>query len=152
MRLEGRCNLTRRDWSSSADAGIAAVRFRQQTGELAPEAIVNEIRTFELFANGDRATVQLQRPDLIIERTAVINVLAEQARKAGVEIVTRQRLVGLEPVVGDSGDPGDNGTGAIRLTVKPTGRRFGDDDRRTESRAEQTRRHEPDERTETTAD
>ena len=61
-------------------------------GELAPGAIVNEIRTFELFANGDRATVQLQRPDLIIERTEVINVLAEQARKAGVEIITRQRL------------------------------------------------------------
>ena len=92
---------------------IVTDKFRDQMGEFAPEAIVNEVRTFELFASGDRASVQLQRPDLIIERSDVIKVLAEQARQAGAEIVTGHRLVGLEPA--DEGT-GANGSSAIRLS------------------------------------
>ena len=36
---------------------IVTDKFREQMGELAPRAIINEIRTFDLFANGDRASI-----------------------------------------------------------------------------------------------
>lgn len=66
-------------------------------GPLAGDCVVNEIRRFELFADGEVATVPLRRPDLIIERAKVIGSLAEAATEAGAEIILGRRCVGLEP-------------------------------------------------------
>ncbi len=134
---------------------IVTDKFREQMGDLAPRAIVNEIRTFELFSNGDRASVELQRPDLIIERTEVIKVLAEQAREAGAEIITRQRLVGLEAAddgTGNGGSGGNGSGGAMRLSFAPTERRAADEDRREALRRGAPRRGRPDPHLEITAD
>ena len=99
---------------------IVTDKFREQMGELANRAIVNRIRSFELIADGRRASIGLDRPDLVIERTAVVKVLAEQAREAGAEIVMRRRLVGLEP---NPRPAGNDAGGAIRLTFEPADRR-----------------------------
>lgn len=75
---------------------IVTDKFREQMGLFADNAIVNEIHVFELFANGDQASVELDRPDLIIERAEVIKVLAKEAMAVGAEIMTGCRLVDLK--------------------------------------------------------
>lgn len=65
---------------------IVTSRFRDELGELAEPSIVNEIDTFELYANGRVAQVPLDRPDLIIERAVLIRTLADHARDRGVEL------------------------------------------------------------------
>ena len=119
---------------------IVTDKFREQMGELAPHAVVNEIRTFELFANGDRAAIELQRPDLIIERTETIKVLAAKAREAGAEVITGHRLVALQPAQAASTVARSTSSGAIHLTFEPTDRRDGPDERRSESRSTPERR------------
>ncbi|MCL6565090.1 MAG: NAD(P)/FAD-dependent oxidoreductase [Acidobacteriia bacterium] len=59
--------------------------------------VVNEIRRFELYADGRVAEVSLSRPDLIVERSRLIRSLAEQAQHAGARIALGRRFLGLEP-------------------------------------------------------
>jgi flavin-dependent dehydrogenase len=79
-------------------------------GDLGDKAVVNRIHRFELCANGRVATVTLQQPDLVVERSILIRALAERAEAAGTEIVFGRQLVGVAP----------NGHG-LTLTVEPEG-------------------------------
>ena len=109
---------------------IVTDKFREQMGLFADDAIVNEIRVFELFADGSQASVELDRPDLIIERADLIKVLAKEAMAAGAEIITGRRLVDLKARTSDADrsspstysseqDGADAGTeGAIQLTFE----------------------------------
>ena len=74
---------------------IVTPHFRKLLGGTAECAIVNEIRRFELFADGRTATVPLREPDLMIERTALIRRLAAEAEAAGAEILYGRRFIGL---------------------------------------------------------
>ncbi len=65
-------------------------------GRAATGALVNEIRRFELFTDGRAATVQLQQPDCVIERSKLIRGLAERAEEAGAEVLLGRRFVSLE--------------------------------------------------------
>ena len=76
---------------------IVTSRLREILGPLAEEAVVNEIRRFELFANGKVTTVHLKRPDLVIERSALIRLLAKQAERSGARTLPGHRLVHLSP-------------------------------------------------------
>ena len=60
-------------------------------------AIVNKIRQFELFTDGRFATIPLQHPDLVIERSRLIRDLAAKAQAAGVEVLTGRSFLGLKP-------------------------------------------------------
>jgi hypothetical protein len=51
---------------------IVTHRLRELLGPLAERSIVNEIRRFELFTDGRAATIPLERPDLVIERSRLI--------------------------------------------------------------------------------
>jgi digeranylgeranylglycerophospholipid reductase len=62
---------------------IVTNRMRVLLGRAAERSVVNEIRRFELFTDGRCATITLDQPDLIIERRALIQTLAEDARRAG---------------------------------------------------------------------
>src|ERR1700691_348283 len=62
---------------------IVTNRMRSLLGRAAEGCIVNEIRRFELFTDGRSATFELKQPDLIIERRALIQGLAAEARRAG---------------------------------------------------------------------
>jgi len=66
-------------------------------GSLSESAVMNKINRFELFANGRAATISLQRPDLIIERSKLIQGLAAEAEAAGAQILTGRRFLGLRP-------------------------------------------------------
>ncbi len=75
---------------------IVTHKFRNVLGDLlAEKAIVNEIRRFELFTDGRSATIPLHKPDLIIERSALIKGLAEEAQGRGVELKFGRRFQNL---------------------------------------------------------
>ncbi|MGA8220813.1 MAG: NAD(P)/FAD-dependent oxidoreductase [Candidatus Acidiferrales bacterium] len=76
---------------------IVTHQMRSILGRAAESSIVNEIRRFELFTDGRAATVALKQPDLIIERRALIQGLAEDAKKAGATIELGRRFHALHP-------------------------------------------------------
>ncbi len=76
---------------------IVTNHMRTLLGRAAEGSIVNEIRRFELFTDGRTANVALKRPDLIIERRALIQGLAEEAQKAGAKLELGHRFHALHP-------------------------------------------------------
>lgn len=75
---------------------IVTGEMRDYIGALGEAAVVNEIKNFELFANGCVASVNLVRPDLIVERSALVRVLAKEADNTGVQIHLGHRFLGLQ--------------------------------------------------------
>src|ERR1700682_1115810 len=75
---------------------IVTSHMRTLLGEVGERAIVNEIRKFELFTDGRKAQVPLDRPDLIIERSRLIRGLAEQAERQGAKVSFGNRFVSLQ--------------------------------------------------------
>jgi flavin-dependent dehydrogenase len=74
---------------------IVTRQMRNLLGDSAESSILNEIRRFELFTDGRDATVTLQQPDLIIERRALVQRLAEDAARSGARIEFGQRFHSL---------------------------------------------------------
>ncbi len=74
---------------------IVTSRYRDLIGPLGEAAIVNEIRRFELFADGRVATITLARPDLVVERAALIRALAREAVADGARLRLGRRLEAL---------------------------------------------------------
>jgi flavin-dependent dehydrogenase len=75
---------------------IVTSRMRDMLGPTGEASIVNEIRRFELFTDGRVATVPLERPDLVIQRSTLINTLAAEARAAGADLILGRRLQQLD--------------------------------------------------------
>jgi flavin-dependent dehydrogenase len=76
---------------------IVTHRMRSLLGPAAEHSIVNEIRRFELFTDGRFAAFPLKDPDLVIERRALIQGLADEARKAGASVELGRRFHSLHP-------------------------------------------------------
>jgi flavin-dependent dehydrogenase len=76
---------------------IVTRRMKDLLGEAAASCVVNEIRKFELFTDGRAASISLNQPDLIIERSRLIRGLAEQAQCAGAQIALGHKFRNLEP-------------------------------------------------------
>lgn len=76
---------------------IVTDRMRTLLGHAAESSVVNEIRRFELFTDGRAAKISLHRPDLIIERRALIQGLAEDAQRNGAKIDLGRRFRALAP-------------------------------------------------------
>jgi digeranylgeranylglycerophospholipid reductase len=76
---------------------IVTDHFKSQISAAVRGSILNEIRRFELFTDGRSAQVTLKRPDLIIERSRLIRLLAEEAEAAGAKIEYDTRFLGLAP-------------------------------------------------------
>lgn len=76
---------------------IVTERMRALLGPAAERSILNEIRHFELFTDGRAATVTLQQPDLIVERRALIQALAEEAQAVGATLELGCRFHALHP-------------------------------------------------------
>jgi flavin-dependent dehydrogenase len=75
------------DTLSPADRTLIVTRrMTDLLGEAGKSCVVNEIRKFELFTDGRAATISLNQPDLIIERSKLIRGLAEQAQKLGAQL------------------------------------------------------------------
>jgi flavin-dependent dehydrogenase len=75
---------------------IVTSRLRDVLGSLGEPAVMNQIRRFELFTDGRVATIPLQNPDLVIERSALIRALAQRAEHSGAEILSGKRLRSLQ--------------------------------------------------------
>ena len=75
---------------------IVTSHMRSLLGRIGEGAVVNEIRKFELFTDGRRAHVPLDRPDLIIERSRLIRDLAADAQSHGAKITFGNRFVDLQ--------------------------------------------------------
>jgi flavin-dependent dehydrogenase len=76
---------------------IVTDHFRRQVNGAGSASVLNEIRRFELFTDGRSAVVPLKRPDLIIERSRLIQALAQEAQHAGAQFDYDTRFLGLTP-------------------------------------------------------
>ena len=76
---------------------IVTHQLAELIGPLNKNTVLNEIHRFELFADGRVAVVPLSKPDLVIERTRLLNDLTERATKNGANILTDHRFIDLEP-------------------------------------------------------
>ncbi len=76
---------------------IVTPHLRQLLPSLPANVILHHIRDLVLTSPGAETRVTLRDPDWIVERRALILHLAEQARAAGVEIVTDRRFRALSP-------------------------------------------------------
>ena len=65
---------------------IVTSKLKELCFPLQKGAIINEIRGFELFADGKMATIPFIYPDLVIDRSLVIRSLASIAKAEGAEI------------------------------------------------------------------
>ena len=76
---------------------ILTSRIIDVLGEVLSQAIVNRTQTVQLFSPQRSIHIRLNEPDLIVERQALVRLLAEKARAAGAEIHLGYRFLGLEP-------------------------------------------------------
>ena len=76
---------------------IVTHQLSELIGPLNQDTVLNEIHRFELFANGRVAEISLSKPDLVIERTKLLNELTERATKNGANILTDHRFLDFEP-------------------------------------------------------
>jgi flavin-dependent dehydrogenase len=76
---------------------IVTERMRDLLGRVSEGCILNQVRRFELFTDGRAATITLKQPDLIVERRALIQGLAEEAQRAGATLELGRRFHAVHP-------------------------------------------------------
>jgi len=76
---------------------IVTSHISDLTGSLGEGTVINKIRHYELFADGRFATISLRRPDLVIERSELIQQLAGRAQESGAEILTGRHFLSFKP-------------------------------------------------------
>jgi flavin-dependent dehydrogenase len=91
---------------------IVTNRIRDLLGSSLEKSVINEIHQFELFTDGRAATIHLDSPDLIIERSRLIRALADEAQGHGAQLEFGRRFASLE-----AKGPG------IEMTLSQTGTR-----------------------------
>lgn len=90
---------------------ITTSRLSEVLGFFPQEAVCNEIKQIELFSPRRSVTIPMARPDLVVERSAVVRLLARKALEAGTEISGECKFLNLEP-----------GEGSVTLTIRDTQR------------------------------
>lgn len=86
-----------RELGAQARTLIVTEHVRKTIGPPIDLAVVNEVRRYELFADGQVAAITLLKPDLVIERSILIRALADRAEAAGARIQAGHRFAGLRP-------------------------------------------------------
>jgi flavin-dependent dehydrogenase len=72
---------------------IVTEKISEVLGFVPEEVILNEVRYVELFSKSRSTTVELARPDLIIERQKLLLLLARMAEEAGAKIFLGRRFL-----------------------------------------------------------
>lgn len=75
---------------------IVTDRMIDILGPGAAAAVVNQVRRFELIANGSVGMVELERPDLVIERSLLVAYLEGRARAGGARFVLGARVTDID--------------------------------------------------------
>ncbi len=99
------------EYAPDARTLIVTRRMKDLPGGPGDQSIVNVINRFELITEGRTATVELDQPDLVIERTTLLHGMVERARARGVDVQMGSRLQTLRA----------NGTGGVTLEVGSNG-------------------------------
>lgn len=76
---------------------IVTPQLRRLLGYVPREALLHRIHTMSVATQHEAVDIRLRDPDLIIERAAFIQHLAERAEAAGAAMFYGHRFVGLEP-------------------------------------------------------
>jgi flavin-dependent dehydrogenase len=71
---------------------IVTDKISEVLGFVPNEAILNEVKYVELFSRSRSTTVELTRPDLIIERQKLLHLLTRMAEEAGAKIFLGRRF------------------------------------------------------------
>jgi flavin-dependent dehydrogenase len=72
---------------------IVTEKISEVLGFVPEEVILNEVKYVELFSKSRSTTVELARPDLIIERQKLLLLLARMAEEAGAKIFLGRRFL-----------------------------------------------------------
>ena len=76
---------------------ITTSQLAEVLGFFPHEAVVNEINQIDLFSEQRSVTIRMKQPDLVVERAAIVRLLARKALQAGVEIRSGCKFLNLEP-------------------------------------------------------
>jgi flavin-dependent dehydrogenase len=90
---------------------ITTSRLTEVLGFFPHEAVCNEITQIELFSPQRSVTIPMRQPDLVVERAAIVRLLAKKALEAGAEIRSGCKILNLEPA-----------DGGVRITVRDSHR------------------------------
>lgn len=71
---------------------IVTDKISEVLGFVPEEAILNEVKYVELFSRSRSATIELARPDLIVERQKLLLLMAGMAKKDGAKIFLGRRF------------------------------------------------------------
>ena len=99
------------EYAPDARTLIVTRRMKDLPGDPGDQAIVNVINRFELLTDGRTATIELDEPDLVIERSTLLHGMVERARAAGVDLQMGNRVRTLKA----------NGTGGVTLGIGRSG-------------------------------
>jgi flavin-dependent dehydrogenase len=90
---------------------ITTSRLTEVLGFFPQEAVVNEINEIEIFSRQRSVTIPMRQADLVVERAAIVRLLAQKALQAGVEICGGCKFLNLDP-----------GEGGVTVTIHDTHR------------------------------
>ena len=90
---------------------ITTSQLNDVLGFFPQEAVVNQIDQIDLYSSRRAVSIPMQEPDLVVERAAIIRMLARMALDAGVEIRGGCKLTHLE-----------QGASAIKFTIRDSHR------------------------------
>jgi digeranylgeranylglycerophospholipid reductase len=90
---------------------ITTSRLTDVLGFYPREAVVNQIDQIDLFSPKRSVSITMKTPDLVVERAAVVRLLAKKALEAGVEIRGHCKFQNLTP-----------GNDGIAVTIRDTHR------------------------------
>jgi digeranylgeranylglycerophospholipid reductase len=90
---------------------ITTSRLSEALGFFPKEAVVNQIDRIDLYSPRRSVSIPMQEPDLVVERAAVIRLLARKAVDSGVELRGGCKLIDMKP--GDT---------SLTITIRDTHR------------------------------
>jgi flavin-dependent dehydrogenase len=90
---------------------ITTSQLAEVLGFFPREAVVNQIDRIDLFSQQQCVTVPMKQPDLVVERAAVVRLLARKALEAGAEIRGGCKFIDLRP-----------GDGELAVSIRDTHR------------------------------
>jgi digeranylgeranylglycerophospholipid reductase len=90
---------------------ITTSRLSEALGFFPHEAVINQIDRIDLYSPRRSVSIPMQEPDLVVERAAVVRLLARKAVDAGVELRGGCKLIDMK-----------SGHNSLTITIRDTHR------------------------------
>ncbi|HET6616545.1 MAG TPA: FAD-dependent monooxygenase [Gemmatimonadota bacterium] len=108
---------SRHDFGTPERTWIVTRKLTDVVGCDVGSSVIHETGVMELLANGTRRRVELERPDLVVERGALRRILAREVERSGVEVRLGGRVHEVKIDAGTLAVSVRNGSSA-RLTTR----------------------------------